>query len=423
VAEVVQLALIPFFILLNGFFSGAELAVLSASRPRLADAAAKGSRTAAIALRLKDTPDRFLPTIQIGITIVGSLASAIGGLQLVERIEPYLITVVGDFAGALALLIVVGAISYLTLVFGELAPKNLALKYPEAYATAVAAPIRFLESAALPAVRLLDWSTALVLIPFGGKLTGASRVGRDELRNVLLEAYRQGTYSDTERALLHRVIEMMNLTVADVALPRVETVTALPNATVAQVRELLVDAPGGYVVLYDPGHDMVHGILGWREVLQGAPDVPAVQKAQRWVYVPESAFLPQAIDQMQAAATEVAVVVNEYGEFEGVLPLISVFQRQVLAFTRAKQGFPGIKPIEGGWLIKGNTALAMLREHLALPLEDSVFFTTLGGFVLEGIGRLPAVGDTFELYGYRFTVRAMDRNRVDEVEVTRSEAV
>ena len=418
--QIFQLALIPVFILLNGFFAGAELAILTAGRTTLAEMAAKGSRRAEIALSLKDAPERFLPTIQIGITVVGSLASAIGGLTLVAWLELHFAPYVGArLSEPLALVAVVGAISYFSLILGELAPKNLALKYPVAYALVVAYPVHWLERAAMPAVHLLDLSTSFVLAPFGGKLSGASRISREELRNVLLEGHRQGIYSTTERALVHRAIDLINCTVADAAIPRVDTLRAFPGATVGELRGLIAKAPVPYVVLYDPKSDQVHGIVGWREVFTGEPHL-APQVVQRTIYVPESAPLPQALDQMQSANVEAAIVVNEYGEFEGLLPLMHVLQRQILSFSLPQSGHPGISPVSNGWMIQGATPLAALREHLALPLEDSVFYTTMGGFVLEAMGRLPVVGDAFELYGYKFIVERMARTRVDEVKIERA---
>lgn len=417
---IIELALIPFFILLNGFFAGAELAIITANRGKLTELSAKGSRSAATVLRLKDNPDRFLPTIQIGITLVGSLTSAIGGMRLVGWLEAYLTPHIGPSADQpVALIVVVGAISYLSLVVGELAPKNLALRIPERFSLVAARPLDLLEEAALPIVRVLDWSTGVVLAPFGGRARGGTKVSREELRNVLFEGYRQGTYSTIERSLLQRVIELMNATVADAAIPRTEAATAPPNATLGDLQSGSFRAPGGYVVLYEPAGDHVHGVLGWREIHAGPPDRPAIEVALKTIFVPESAPLPQAIDQMQAGAAEVAVVVNEYGEFEGVLGLSMLFQRQVLTFALPPEAHPGIQPIERGWRIKGIVPLAVLRERFALPLEDSVFYTTLGGFVLEAFGRLPEVGETFELFGYRFKVEKMDRTRIDEVAIQR----
>lgn len=418
--ELIELALIPLFILLNGFFSGAELAIITANRGKMTELAAAGSRSAATVLRLKDNPDRFLPTIQIGITIAGTLTSAIGGMQLVGRLESYLTPLIGERADQpVALVIVVGAISFLSLVAGELAPKNLALRMPERFALIAARPLDVLEEAALPAVRVLDAATAVLLAPFGGRARGGTRVTREELRNVLFEGYRQGTYSSIERTLLQRVIELMNATVADAALPRTEVTTAPPTATLGELQAASFKAPGGYVVLYEPAGDHVHGVLGWREVHAGPPERPAREAALKSIFVPESAPLPQAIDQMQVGGAEVAIVVNEYGEFEGLLGLSMLFQRQVLTFALPPEAHPDIQLIEQGWRVKGAVPLAVLRERFALPLEDSVFYTTLGGFVLEAFGRLPEVGETFELFGYRFRVEKMERTRVDEVAIQR----
>lgn len=418
--ELIELALLPFFIVINGFFSGAELAIITANRGKLTELSAQGSRSAATVLRLKDHPDRFLPTIQIGITLVGTLTSAIGGMRLVGWLEGHLTPLIGERADQpVALIVVVGAISFLSLVVGELAPKNLALRVPERFALIAARPLDVLEEAALPVVRVLDWATALVLAPFGGRARGGTKVSREELRNVLFEGYRQGTYSQIERTLLQRVIELMNATVADAALPRTEVVTAPPTATLGQLQGGAARAPGGFVVLYEPAGDHVHGVLGWREVYAGPSERPAREAALKTLFVPESAPLPQAIDQMQSAGAEVAIVVNEYGEFEGLLGLSTLFQRQVLTFALPPEAHPGIQPIERGWRIKGTVPLAVLRERFALPLEDSLFYATLGGFVLEAFGRLPHVGESFELFGYRFSVEKMERTRVDEVAVER----
>jgi putative hemolysin len=413
-----EVFLIPIFIVLNGFFAGAEIAIISASRGVLAERSRAGSRRATLALRLKDSPERFLPTVQIGITIVGASASAIGGMTLVGEFSQMFAPYMGPrSAGTLALLLVVGSISYLTLVIGELAPKNIAIKYSEQYAMALAVPMSILERLVSPVVRVLDVSTGIVLAPFGGKATEFDRVSRDELRHIILEGHRQGIYSATERALLASAIELINRTVKESTIPRHEVSTARPEATLGELREAVVGSPIPYVVLYDSQSDLVHGLVDWRDIFRGDPNDRALPLSQRVVYVPESAPLPKAIEQLQTARVHVGVVVNEYGEFEGLLSLTSLMQRQILAFTMPHGGHLGIRAVPGGWLVKGDVPLAVLREQLALPLEDNVFYTTLGGFVLEVVGHLPSVGDTFDLYGYRFTVRKMAGRRVDDVEI------
>jgi putative hemolysin len=415
----VELALIPISILLNGFFAGAEIALLSAARPALSALAARGSRAAEAALRLKDRPEAFLPTVQVGITLAGSLASAIGGLNIVSRLMPRFAPYLGPSGAEIAALaLVVGAISVLTLVVGELAPKHLALKYPESYAVVAALPLQGLERIAWPIVRLLDLAAAALLWPVGGRRKGGARVTRDELRSVLTEGHRQGAYSEVERVLIDRVIGLLNETVGEAALPRVATPTVGPGAGWPEVRRQLLASQSALVVVYDPASDQVFGVLGWRDAFGDPAGAPAAC-ARKVIYVPESAPLPQALEQMQAAGAEAAAVVNEYGEFEGFLTASMAFQRHVLAFALPQRAHPDIRPLANGWRIRGGTTLAILREQLALPLEDSVFYTTLGGFVLEGLGRVPAPGDTFDVYGYRFTVEAMDRNRIDTVAVTR----
>ncbi len=421
VGQALEVLLIPVFILLNGFFAGAELAIISAGRGRLQERSKAGSRRAQMALRLKDSPDRFLPTVQIGITLVGSASSAIGGMTLVGMLAPNLTPHLGPRAGeAVALFLVVGAISYLTLVIGELAPKNLALRFSERYALLLAWPMSLLEKVFLPLVRILDLSTSAVLAPFGGKATEFDRVSRDELRSIIMEGHRQGIYSATERALLSSAIELINRTVKEATIPRHEVTTARPDARLGELRELVVNSAVPYVVLYDRRSDTVHGLLDWRDIHRAGAEEPALPYSQRVIYVPESAPLPKAIEQLQTARVMAAVVVNEYGEFEGLLPLTTILQRQILHFALPEGTHPGIKTVPDGWLVRGDVPLLVLREQLALPLEDTVFYTTLGGFVLEALGRLPQVGDTFTLYGYRFTVRKMDQRRVAQVELTRA---
>ena len=416
----IQLLLIPFFILLNGFFAGAELALLSAKRQALLEKKRQGSKNARAALSFKDAPERFLPTVQVGITIVGSVASTIGGATLVTAFEEMAAPHMGAQAARfLGIVLVVGAISFFMLVIGELAPKNIALKHPEQYSLVLGRPMALLEKAVYPLVRLLDLATAFVLAPFGGKATSLSHVSREELRHVLLEGHQQGLYTSMERAIITGAIDLVNRTVKEGTTPRHELAMAPPTVTLGELRTLIVKASAPYTVLYDESSDQVHGLLGWEDLFKGDPEDPAIRHSRRLVYVPESAPLPKAMEQLQKSGLQAGLVVNEYGEFEGLLALSTIWQRQLLTFGESDSGYPGIEPIEGGWLIRGDIALTALRERLALPIEDNIFYTTMGGFVLEALGRLPQPGDHFSLYGYSFTVRSMEGRRVHEVDVRR----
>lgn len=417
-----QILLIPFFILLNGFFAGAELAMLSAKRQALLEKKRQGSKSAQAALSFKDAPERFLPTVQIGITIVGTIASTIGGATLVTAFEQMAAPHVGiQMARVLGIVLVVGVISYFMLVVGELAPKNIALRNPDQYALVLGRPMALLEKAVYPLVRLLDISTTFVLKPFGGKVTSLTNVSREELRHVLLEGHQQGIYTSMERAIITGAIDLVNRTVKEATTPRHELAMAPPSVTVGELRTIIMASSVPYTVLYDEATDQVHGLLGWEDIFQNPAEDSALRYSHRLVYVPESAPLPKAMEQLQQFGLQAGLVVNEYGEFEGLLALTTLWQRQLLTFGQTESGYPGIDPIEGGWMIRGDIALNALRERLALPIEDNVFFTTMGGFVLEALGRLPQEGDQFDLYGYRFTVRGMEGRRVHQVEVRRSQ--
>ncbi|MEK7802793.1 MAG: hemolysin family protein, partial [Deltaproteobacteria bacterium] len=264
---------IMILILANGFFSGSEIAIISARRAKIEALVKKGRHSAGIVNSLKDDPDRFLATVQIGITIISSLASVIGGVAAIEVLKPLLMSVqigiISEFAEPISVVIVVAAISYLTLVFGELIPKSLALRYAEELACLSAVPINFLSRIASILVKLLTKSSNLVLKIFGAKgLEERVFISEEEIKYFIKEGREKGIFEETEEALIHGVFEFADTTVKDIMVPKHKFNAIDIDASPEQVLKFIVESGFSRYPVYNKNAENIVGILYNKDVFK-----------------------------------------------------------------------------------------------------------------------------------------------------------
>jgi putative hemolysin len=421
----VEVVLILCGILLNGYFASAEIALVSARVGRLAELARR-SAAAAAALRLKEHPDTFLATIQIGITLVGTLTSAIGGATAVRALTPLLAEAgLGRAAQPLALGLVVVAITYLALVLGELAPKAIALRDPERLATFVARPILVLSRASATLVRILTASTNAVLRLLGMTAPSESAfVSEEDVRYLLREGAAKGIFEKTEEELVHNVFEFADTTVREVMVPR-------PN-----IRGIEVTTPSGEIprLVAEIGHtrvpvyrdDISHplGILRMPDVLRACAErrTPSLTELlQPPLFVPESTKISAVLRELQRQRQDMALVVDEYGSVVGLISVRDIVE-EIVGDIRDERdsSTPSIVRLpDGGLVVEGLTPVDEIRA-VGVPVEDSPDYTTAAGFVITTLGAIPAVGDAVTRGGYRWGVLEMDGPRVRRIRIERA---
>lgn len=419
-----EIVVILVLVLLNGLLAMAEFAIVSAQQVRLQERANTGSAGARAALDLAAAPDRFLATVQFGITLIGILAGAVGGATLAGRASGALedLPVIGPYHDAVAFVLVVGATTYLSLVFGELVPKRLALQQPESIASILARPLLALARAGRPIVALLSFSTRGVLRLLGVPETMETRVTEEEIRILIEQGARSGVIEQTEEAMALGIFDLADQTASEIMTPRRQIVWVDINADEQENRANMIAGGHSYYPVYADSPDNTLGFVAIKDLWRDEGfDLREVMTAP--LYVPETAPAFGVMELFQQTGIRRALVVDEYGAVQGLVTLHDILEAivgELDAPIDADQ--PIIEREDGSWLIDGMTPIHELRDVLDVELstsEEAGRYQTLGGLVMSQLGRFPIPSDHFEREGLRFEVVDMDHTRVDKVLVTR----
>jgi len=422
--------LILALIFANGFFAASEIAMIATRKSRIDALLEKGVRSAAAVARLKNDPDRFLATVQIGVTIVSSLASAIGGAAAISYLKPQIaalpLPLVARWAEAIALLIVVLPISYLSLVLGELVPKSLALRYSEQIACFVARPIEFLARVSSLFVKALTASSNFVLRLFGGDAgETASFISVDEIKSLIREGAAKGIFNETERELIHSVFEFTDTPVKAVMIPRTEIHAIEVHASLADVAKSFVESGFSRIPVFEGELDKVIGILYNKDVfkaLQEKSDFRLRDHLHPAFFVPSTLPISELLKQLQRRRLAMALVVNEFGEVEGLATLEDLVE-EIVGEIRDEYDREEHGPVErlpdGSMVIQGSALLKDLKADFDLPFEDSADYHTLAGFLLARLKRIPRGGEWVEENGYKMTIVDMEGRRIVKIKLER----
>ncbi len=424
----IEAAFLMSLILVNGALAMSEIAVISARPARLAELVDSGRASAARALKLASEPTRFLSTVQVGITAIGILSGAIGEATVGARLRGAFerIPALAPHAEPLSVGVMVVMLTYVSLIFGELVPKRLALTRPEWFATLVAAPMQALAAVAKPMVYVLTRSTDAVVRLLGVQTGGQPAVTHEEIKVLLEQGTKEGTFEQSEREMMTNILELDQRSVSSVLTPRAEVVFLDVGEPPERMREKLRTSPHSVLPLCDGGLDHVTGfvrastLLG--SMLENDRFDPAAA-AEPGRFVPPSMNLMQLLQQFKRTHLPLVLVVDEYGSVDGLVTLTDV----VAAIVGERPVEPGEEPAvvrrsDGSWLVEGaldiETASRMLEVD-SLHGQDGVpDYHTVGGLAMDALGRIPRTGDVFERAGLRFEVVDMDGNRVDRVLVT-----
>lgn len=420
-----ELLLVFVLVLINGVLSMSELAIVSARPFRLRQRAEAGSSGASAAIELAEHPNRFLSTVQIGITLVGILAGAFGGARIAKLLAPELsnLPLIGGHGEAVALTLVVTTITYLSLVIGELVPKRLALRHPERIAAGVARPMQILSVAGRPVVWLLSVSTEALLRLLRIQPASEADVTEEEVEHLIGQATEAGAIDITEQHLLSRVLDLEDLTAGQAMTPRHEVLGLDLLATGEENRERVIAARFDTLPVYSGDLDRIAGIVAVRSLIgrldEGEPlDLSGSLEPPR--FVPETTSLLGVLKEMTMTGAHRLFVVDEFGSVEGLITLTDVFE-SIIGDLDVMAGLADPEIVargEGSWLVDGTLDIAELTDLLdgiALPGVQRGGFHTVGGLMMARLGRVPAAGDYWDWEGYRFEVVDMDGRRVDKV--------
>ena len=415
-------------ILANGFFAAAEMAIIATRKTRIDTLLEKGLPAAAAVARLKNDPDRFLATVQIGVTVVGTLASAIGGAAAIEFLKPGILSLplpaVTAWGESLAILLVVIPIAYFSLILGELVPKSLALRFSDRIALLVARPIERISKLTSVLVGVLTASSNAVLWLFGGKgAEGTTFTSEEEVKLLIREGAARGIFDETEKELIHSVFEFVDTPVKAVMKPRTEIHAIEVNASPEDVLKSFVDSGFSRIPVYEGELDRVVGILYNKDLLramQEKGDFRLRDLLHPPFFVPSSLPISQLLKELQRRRIAIAMVVNEFGEVEGLATLEDLLEEIVGEirdeYDREERG-PVERLADGSMVIQGSALLKDLKSDHGLPFEESPDYMTLAGFVLAKLRRIPRGGEVVEHNGCRLTIVDMEGRRIVKIKL------
>jgi len=423
---ILQMSVIILLMLLNGLFAMAEMAMVSARKARLQYAAERGSEGARVALKLQENPGRLLSTVQIGITVTAILAGTFGGATFSEPLAEYLerlYPTLGSSSHAVSITLVVVAISYLSLIIGELVPKRIALSRPEIIASALAQTMRATSRVAAPIEWLLSASSDLVLrllpLPSGPQ----APVTEEEINLMLQEGAAAGHFHLGETAIAQMALRLGDRRVATLMTPRPQIDWVNLADSEEENRRRIRESGYSSFPVIDGDAEIVKGILQKKDVLaamlsSGTFDIRTTLRAP--LYLPSTVTALRALEMLKKSGEPVALVVDEYGVIEGLVTMTDILETLVGDIASpGEQGTPAVVEREdGSWLIDGMLPLDELKDAIGLPVlpeEEEGDFHTLGGFMMAQMNRIPKVADHFLVQGYRFEVVVMDGRRVDRV--------
>ncbi len=424
-----EIVVILVLILFNGVLAMAEIALVSSRKVRLQQRANKGDENARTALKLAQNPSNFLSTVQVGITLVGILAGAFGGATVAQPLADLISAnaTLRPYSQSIALGIVVFAITYLSLIFGELVPKRLALSNPEKFAAGMAKPMITFSRLVLPLVRLLDISTELILKVLGIKPSQEPSVTEDEIKLLIKQGAHSGVFEETEIDMVNAIFRLGDRRIGTLITPRPEVDWVDLDNTLEENLEKVIQSGHSRLPVGKGSLDDIHGILVAKDLLACELEDPSFDI--KTCTIP-AVFVPQNMRAMKVLEVlredpqpAMVLVIDEYGGLQGLVTANDLLEAIVgeLPESGAKFEPDIVQRRDGSWLVDGMLAVDEFMEyfHLGeLPEMQRGLFQTLGGLVMSTLGRVPKSGDAFDWKGLHIEVADMDGLRVDKVMVS-----
>ncbi len=424
-----EILLVLLLILANGFFAAAEIAIIAARRTQVRQQAEAGNRRASLLHKLQNDPERFLAAIQIGITLIGSLAGAVGGVFAIRWLEPVIanlpIPAVQAASGPIAVGIAVLLIAYLSLVLGELVPKNLALRYPEAIAYRVSGPIDRLARISAPFISLLVASSRLFLRPFGAGVYSKSLVTEEEIKMMVREGQEKGVFDTTEQELIHSVFEFTDKSVKEVMVARPKIHALQVDTPAEEALRYMAENKFSRYPVYTHGLNDICGMVYYKDFLAALTQQRSSTLRELLhpaYFVPETMKVSHLLQELQRRRLQIAVVVNEYGSVEGIATMEDLIE-EIVGEIHDEYDIEE-RPVErlkdGSLVVDASLSVRDLREDYHLDVPESEDYETLGGFVLAKLQGIPRGGEIIQHDAMKFTIVDMDGRRIARVKVEKA---
>lgn len=421
-----DIGIIIVLILINGFFAMSELSIVSSRKTRLQKLSDERQPGAQTAMSLHNDPSRFLSTIQIGITSIGILSGAIGEYALAIPINDWLMQLpyLPPYAKGISLASTVILITLLSVIIGELVPKRIALQNPEPIALLIARPMDVLSKLASPLVWLLSSLSNVLLRLLGIHRKKDSVVSNEEINMLMQLGAEAGVFHESEGQIVSNVLKLDEQCVGVIMTPKKEVFTLDLNDSEADLFNKIIQCPYSKIVVCRNGLQNLVGILQRIDLLQPAfdgvkPDIEKILHPP--LYIPDTMTLTRLLENFRKARTEFALVVDEYGEMQGVATLNDVLYAIVGDFPiEGTEIDPEIvQRSDGSWLVDGGISMARLKAalniHVTFPGEEARIFNTLGGFVAFHLEKVPSIAEQFDYAGWLFEIVDMDKARVDKI--------
>lgn len=424
-----EVALLLILILVNGVFAMSEMAVATSRKARLQSQAEDGDVRAHEALQLHEHPTRFLSTVQIGITSIGILSGIVGEDALAQPFAAWMVTRLPEaapYAPALSVGLVVVVVTFMTLIVGELVPKRLGQMYPEPIARTIALPMRWLSVAATPFVKVLTFTTDTILRLMGARPSTAPQVTEEEIQVLMEQGADAGVFEQAEQQMVRNVFRLDERKLTSLMVPRGDVIYLDIEDSIEVNRDKIAQS---HVSRFPVCRGDLGDVLGFArakdllsQMLAGKP-LDLTQGLKVPLYVPETLTGTELVENFRSAHTPVALVVDEYGEIQGLVTLTDVLEAIVGEFpTPQPEESSAVRREDGTWLLDGVIALPELQDTLDLrdlPEGDSDSYHTLSGMIMLLLGRIPRTGDTVECGDWKFEVLDMDGKRIDKVLASR----
>jgi putative hemolysin len=416
--------LIIIFIVINGFFAAAEIAVVATRRIRIRQLVEEGNKNALILQKFKEEPYRFLATTQIGITLAGVIAAAIGGATAVKIIKPAIqelpIKLLSASAEGLSLGIVTLVITFFLLIFGELIPKSIALTNPERIGMKTAHIVHIFSKAAFIFVQTLTFTTDVLLKPFGKKTHAGRAITEEEVRMLIKEGGEQGIFEPAEEALIHSVFEFTDMSAKEVMVPSTQMVTINLHLPVEDIKSFITEEQFSRYPIIGKDMNDIRGILYVKDFLnaltKGVVDIRKLIKPP--YFIPETMKISNLLKEMQRKRIHMALVIDEYGGVSGLVTMEDLLE-EIVGEIRDEYDIesPVIQLSDGTYLVDASISIRDLREDYTIEIPESSEYETLSGFLLITLQKIPKVGDVVEIDGKKITISEMVAQRIAKVKL------
>lgn len=417
-------------IVLNGFFAMAEIAIVSSRKTHLKKMAHDGNKSAESALELANNPNEFLSTVQIGITLTGILAGAFGGAALAEPLAKEIahIPLLQPFSGIIALIIVVSLITYVSLVIGEIVPKRLALIHSEAIAMRISHIMQFFLKVGKPFVMLLSFSTNILLGLIGIKHQNTAKITDEEVKLLIREGRRTGVFESAEQDIVERTLKLSDKRVNALMTPRSEIDFIDINASFEEIRSIIAKKVHPHYPVCEENLDKVIGIVRTGDVLSNFllhKKIDLKQSIHKPIFIPESLPAYKLLEIFKKTGIHMALVIDEFGSTQGIITLTDILEEIVgdIPDIEDLEEKDIMKRTDNSWFVNAMVPVDEFKEffHIRnLPNEKTGDFFTVGGFLMNRLGKIPVPGDKATWENFTFEILDMDENRIDKILVVKS---